>query len=112
MTARASGNRLVRELHDYLVERGLWAQREHLHGAFDRGDETLPRLSLTIEVKRHQKDNLTEFWRQTERERDRNGHRFAAIVHKRWGKGKIEDQWVTMDLKTFVEIMLDLQEKG
>jgi len=77
-------------------------------GAKDRGDiGGLRHMGerVVIECKDTARINLAGWAAETEIERGNDDALAGVIIHKRHGKGKPEDQWVTMTLADFTALL-------
>lgn len=77
-------------------------------GAKDRGDIGGVRIHgqrLVIECKNTARLNLGGWAAETEVERGNDDALAGVIIHKRHGKGRAPDQWVTMTLADFTAIL-------
>lgn len=82
------------------------AERRALSGTSDRGDIAgLPGVAL--EVKNVARMALGEWVDEARKEAGNAKARIWAVVHKRRGKGDAGDWYVTLDLRTFVELCRD-----
>lgn len=111
MTAyhRQKGSSFERLVADYLKTNGFpFADRRVKTGAADKGDVGGVHAHdqrLAIEVKNTAKISLGTWAAEAEVERVNEEALAGVIVHKRHGKGKPEDQWVTMTLRDLVAIL-------
>ncbi|WP_239121788.1 hypothetical protein [Corynebacterium minutissimum] len=96
---------------DYLAEEldNPHIDRRVKTGKHDRGDiaavETMDGGRVVLECKNHKTLKLPEWWRETEQERINDNAKIGVIVHKRHGHGKPADQWVTMNLEMFAQLI-------
>lgn len=75
------------------------AIRHPLVGTADKGDLFLPgERRYVVEAKHHARMDLAGWAAEAEREARNAGVPHWLIVHKRVGKGRGEDQWVTTSL--------------
>lgn len=83
-------------------------ERRTKNGSKDRGDIAgLRHLGqrMVIECKNTAKTLLGPWAAEAEVERGNDDALAGVVVHKRHGKGRPEDQWVTMTLGEFVAIL-------
>ena len=83
-------------------------ERRRLSGGRDRGDISGLRHMgerVVIECKNTARLNLGAWWSEAETERGNDGAVAGLIVHKRHGKGRAEDQWVTLTLGDLVALL-------
>lgn len=108
---RAKGPWLERTTADYLAaEVDDHIDRRPKTGAKDKGDiggirHPLNGERLTLECKYEAKINLGTWMGEAEQERINDGAISTAVVHKRHGKGRPEDQWVTMTLADYAALL-------
>ena len=108
-SAKAAGSRFERTIADYLaavVDDRI--DRRVKTGAKDRGDiGGLRHMGerVVIECKDTARINLAGWAAETEIERGNDDALAGVIIHKRHGKGKPEDQWVTMTLADFTALL-------
>lgn len=111
MTAyhRQKGSTFERMIADYLKINGFpFADRRVKSGAKDKGDVGgvgIHDQRLVLECKNTSKINLGTWAKEAEVERINDKALAGVIVHKRHGKGKAEDQWVTLTLADFAAIL-------
>ena len=111
MTAyhRAKGSSFERLVADYFKANGfLFADRRVKNGAKDKGDiggVHVHDQRLAIEVKNTSKISLGTWAAEAEVERVNDEALAGVVVHKRHGKGRAEDQWVTMTLADLTAIL-------
>lgn len=111
MTAyhRQKGSSMERLVADYFKASGFpFADRRVKSGAKDKGDiggVHVHDQRLAIEVKNTAKISLGTWAAEAEVERLNDEALAGVIVHKRHGKGKAEDQWVTMTLADLTAIL-------
>lgn len=107
------GNLFEKEVVEYLQKMGFTeARRGGQQGAKDKGDVLGLPLPVTLELKRVRALALGSWWREVQAEMDNNGHAVGAIVHKRHGRGWPGEQWVTMDLLSFTQLLRWASEKA
>jgi len=111
MTAyhRQKGSTFERMIADYLKSQGFpFADRRVKSGAKYRGDIGgigIHEQRLVLEAKNTARINLGVWASEVEVERVNDSALAGVILHKRHGKGKAEDQWVTMTLRDFTAIL-------
>lgn len=100
---------MERMVADYFKANGFpFADRRVKAGAKDCGDVGGVHVHdrrLAIEVKNTAKITLGTWAAEAETERINDQALAGIIVHKRHGKGKAEDQWVTMTLRDLLAII-------
>jgi hypothetical protein len=80
--------------------------RRPLAGAKDVGDLLLvPERRFVVEAKHHAALNLAGWAREAEVEADNAGVPFWVIAHKRVGKGRGADQWLTTTWGQFLALV-------
>jgi hypothetical protein len=106
---RQKGSSFERRVADYLKTNGFpFADRRVKNGAKDRGDiggVGTAAGRLVLECKNTSKISLGTWAAEAETERLNDDALAGVIVHKRHGKGKAEDQWVTMTLADLTAIL-------
>lgn len=83
-------------------------ERRRLNGSKDRGDISGLRhmgKRVVVEVKNTAKLNLAGWAAEVETARGNDDAVAGVIAHKRHGKGRAEDQWVTMTLGDLVALL-------
>jgi hypothetical protein len=100
---------MERLVADYFRDNGFpFADRRVKAGARDTGDVGGVHVHdrrLAIEVKNTAKIALGTWAAEAETERVNDQALAAIIVHKRHGKGKAGDQWVTLTLRDLIAIL-------
>jgi Holliday junction resolvase len=108
-SAKAAGSSMERLVADYFKDNGFpFADRRVKSGAKDKGDiggVHVHDQRLAIEVKNTAKISLGTWAAEAEQERVNDEALAGVIVHKRHGKGKAGDQWVTMTLADLTAIL-------
>lgn len=109
-SAKCAGSSFERLIADYLAdELGEDVDRQVKNGANDLGDVRGVKLlgqPVVIECKEYRgQHNLPEWYREAERERDNKGACIGVVVWKRYGKGKAQDQHVSMTMAEFVRLI-------
>ena len=108
-SAKKAGSSFERSTADYLaavVDDRI--DRRVKNGAKDRGDIGGVRIHgqrVVLEVKNTAKTSLGPWAAETEIERGNDDALAGVIVHKRHGKGKPADQWVTLTLADFAALL-------
>lgn len=108
-SAKKAGSSFERSAADYLaavVDDRI--DRRVKNGAKDRGDIGGVRIHgqrIVLECKNTAKTSLGPWATEAEIERGNDDALAGVIVHKRHGKGKPEDQWVTLTLADFAAIL-------
>lgn len=111
MTAyhRQKGSTFERMIADYLAKHvDDRIDRRVKNGAKDRGDIGGLRFHghrLVLECKNTAKTLLGPWAAEAEAERGNDDALAGMIVHKRHGKGRPEDQWVTMTMGELVALL-------
>lgn len=83
-------------------------ERRTKNGSKDRGDIGGLRhmgQRVVVEVKDTSRINLAGWASEAETERGNDDAGVAIVAHKRHGKGRPEDQWITMTLGDFVALL-------
>ncbi len=115
MTAyhRQKGSTFERLLADYLKANGFpFADRRVKSGAKDRGDlggVHAHGQPVVVEAKNTTKINLGVWASEAEVERVNDDALVGVIAHKRHGKGRAEDQWISMTLKDFTALLTGIR---
>lgn len=108
-SAKKAGTSFERLVADYLAEHvDDRIDRRVKTGALDKGDIAGVRHlgeRVVIECKSTAKTSLSGWASEAEAERINDDALAGVIAHKRHGKGKAEDQWVTMTLSEFVALL-------
>ena len=108
-TARKAGTSFERLVADYLrdvVDDRI--DRRAKTGAKDRGDIGGVRIwtqRVVLECKDVSKIALSQWAAEAEAERGNDDALAGVVVHKRRGKGRAADQWVTMTLGDFASLL-------
>lgn len=111
MTAyhRQKGSTFERLVADYLKANGFpFADRRVKTGNKDRGDiggVHASNQAIVLECKNTAKINLGVWAGEAETERLNDAALAGMVVHKRHGKGKAGDQWVTLTLADLVALL-------
>lgn len=108
-SARQAGTRFERLIADYLNQHvDDRIDRRVKTGAKDRGDIAGLRHMggrIVIECKNTTRTNLGTWMAEAETQRGNDDAHAALIIHKRHGKGRPEDQWVTTTLGNLVTLL-------
>ena len=109
-SARNAGGTFERSIADYLAATldDDRIDRRVKRGSKDRGDLAGLRIHgkrIVAECKNVMKMALGPWAAEAEIERGNDDALCAVIIHKRHGKGKPEDQWVTLTVKDFAAIL-------
>lgn len=106
--ARDAGTKLERDTANYLQSvTGREIVRRQRTG-HDRGDihgVYAGEGRIVLECKDVARMALSQWWAEANAERANDGAVAAVVVHKRIGRGKPEDQWVTMTLGDFAAML-------
>lgn len=109
-TAKRAGARFARIIADWFRAHGHpYADKQPLTGAVDKGDVANVHhpdgQPIALELKDRATLALPQWWREAQQEAANLGTPYAAIIHKRSGKGQPEDQWVTLSVAMFNRII-------
>ena len=115
-SAKKAGTSFETLVAEYLAMKlaDIRIERRAKSGAKDRGDiagvKTVAGGHVVIECKNTARDNLPAWIREAEIERKNDDEVTGAtvagvVVHKRHGKGKAAEQYVSMTLETFVTLL-------
>jgi hypothetical protein len=110
-SARNAGSSFERSIADYLATalNDDRIDRRVKYGKADRGDiaglRTRDGRRITVECKNVIRPALAQWAAEAENERMNDNAIAGIIVHKRHGRGKPEDQWVTMTTKNLVALL-------
>jgi hypothetical protein len=101
--SRRKGNAAEVEVVHALLRAGYEAEtsRNARHGT-QRGEDIVSDFPMSIEVKNHTRTDLAGWWKQAV---EQAGEAMPVVVHKRVGKARAEDWWVTMDLATLLRLL-------
>ena len=103
--SRRKGNRAEVEVVRVLREAGYEAETSRAtRGGYQTGEDIITDFPASIEVKNQTRLDLAGWWAQAV---EQAGDRPAVVVHKRVGKGKAGEWWVTMDLDTLIGLLSD-----
>jgi hypothetical protein len=104
-SSRRKGNRAEVEVVKVLRKAGYQAETSRAtRGGFQTGEDIVSDFPASIEVKNQARLDLAGWWTQAQ---EQAGERPAVVIHKRVGKGKAEDWWVTMDVQTLLRLLED-----
>ena len=106
---RRKGSSFERLIADYFKANGFpFADRRVKTGAKDRGDVGGVHVHgqpVVLEAKNTSRTELGTWAGEAEVERLNDDALVGVVVHKRHGKGKPGDQWVTMTVDDFVAVL-------
>jgi hypothetical protein len=74
-------------------------------GANDRGDIWIPDVDYVVECKNEKGIHLGEWANEAATEAFNAGRAIGIVVHKRKGKTLWTDQWVTLRLEDFLDLV-------
>lgn len=105
-TSRRKGNQAEVEVCKAL-ERAGWkaVTSRSARGGFQAGEDIITDFPMSIEVKNQARLDLAGWWAQAQ---EQAVNKPPVVIHKRVGKGKPEEWWVTMDLETLLKIVKKL----
>lgn len=83
------------------------AERRALTGAKDKGDFILPGANFALEAKNHKAMDLAGWLGEAQVEAVNLGVPHGVVVHKRRGKTAPEEQYVTLRLEDFLEMITE-----
>lgn len=81
------------------------SERRALTGAKDKGDYILPGADFALEAKNHKSMDLSGWIGEAQVEAENLGVPHGVVVHKRRGKTLPEEQYVTLRLEDFLELV-------
>lgn len=109
-SARQAGARFERLIADALAQHvDDRIDRRVKNGAKDRGDIGGIRIHgkrVVAECKDTSRINLAGWAKEADDERGNDDALAGVVIHKRVGKGDPLEQWVTIDLRNFIAILL------
>lgn len=109
-SARQAGARFERLIADSLAQHvDDRIDRRVKTGSKDRGDIGGIRMHgkrVVAECKDTSRINLAGWAKEADDERGNDDALAGVVIHKRVGKGDPLEQWVTMDLRNFIAILL------
>ena len=101
--ARRKGNAAEVEVVHALRRAGWEAETSrNARNGTQRGEDIVSDFPMSIEVKNHTRTDLAGWWAQAV---EQAGEAMPVVIHKRVGKTKAEDWWVTMDLETLFRLV-------
>jgi hypothetical protein len=101
-TSRRKGNKAELDVVKVLKEAGYHAITSRSAQGFQGGADIVSDFPASIEVKNQARLDLAGWWAQAQAQA---GDKPAVVVHKRVGKGKAGEWWVTMDLDTLIRLV-------
>lgn len=107
--SKAKGTAFESLVRDYLKDE--WSSdvdRLTLSGASDRGDLGGFRVGdrlVAVECKNHTAMSLASWVGEAQREAENYRAVAGIVIHKRKGKGRAADQYVTLTLRDFLDIL-------
>lgn len=102
-SSRRKGNRAEVEVVRVLREAGFEAETSRAsRGGYQTGEDIVSDFPASIEVKNQARLDLAGWYAQAEYQA--NG-RPAVVIHKRVGKGRGEDWWVTTTVQDLLRIL-------
>ncbi len=108
-SAKAAGSKFERDIADHLADRvDDRIDRRPKMGAKDRGDIGGVRVHgqrIVLECKNTTRINLGTWITEAHVEAGNDDALAGVIVHKRHGKGKPGDQWVTMTVNDLIALI-------
>lgn len=109
-SARAAGARFTRLIADHFRANGHpFADKQPLTGALDKGDVANVHHwdghPIALELKDTARLDLPGWWREAQAEARNLGTPYAAVIHKRHGVGAPGEQWVTLTVDQFNDII-------
>lgn len=109
-SAKAAGARFARSIADHFRAHGHpYADKQPLTGSRDLGDVAnvhhFDGHPIALELKDRATLALPEWWREAQAEAANLGTPYAAIVHKRRGVSDPGQQWVTLTVDTFNDLI-------
>lgn len=115
-SAKAAGSKFERDVADHLADRvDDRIDRRVKTGAKDRGDIGGVRVHgqrLVLECKNTSRINLGTWITEAHVEAGNDDALAGVIVHKRHGKGKPGDQWVTMTVDDLIALITGEPQPG
>ena len=109
-SATAAGSSFERLIADWLRDHvSEFIDRRVKTGALDKGDISNVRLPsgerVVLELKNTTRATLAGWVQEAQQEAVNDGAALGIVVHKRHGKGKAEDQYVTMTMRELAVIL-------
>ena len=115
-SAKAAGSKFERDIADHLAKLvDDRIDRRVKTGAKDRGDIGGVRVHgqrLVLELKNTTRINLGTWITEAHTEAGNDDALAGVIVHKRHGKGKPGDQWVTMTVNDLIALITGQPQDG
>jgi len=115
-SAKAAGSKFERDIADHLAKTvDDRIDRRVKTGAKDRGDIGGVRVHgqrLVLECKNTTRINLGTWITEAHTEAGNDDALAGVIVHKRHGKGKPGDQWVTMTVNDLISLITGEPQPG
>ena len=115
-SAKAAGSKFERDIADHLAKTvDDRIDRRVKTGAKDRGDIGGVRVHgqrLVLELKNTSRINLGTWITEAHTEAGNDDALAGVIVHKRHGKGKPGDQWVTMTVNDLIALITGQPQNG
>lgn len=101
--SRRKGNRAEVEVVRVLRDAGYKAETSRaVRGGFQSGEDIVSDFPASVEVKNQVRLDLAGWYAQA---REQAGDRPAVVIHKRVGKARGEDWWVTMTVEELLRII-------
>tara|TARA_R100001460_G_scaffold2077_3_gene7081 strand:- start:1300 stop:1629 length:330 start_codon:yes stop_codon:yes gene_type:complete len=102
-SSRRKGNAAEVEVAKALERAGWTAVTSRAaRGGYQTGEDIVTDFPLSVEVKNQTRLDLSGWWSQAT---EQAGDKPAVVIHKRVGKARAEDWWVTMDVATLLKIV-------
>mgnify|MGYP003133040093 FL=1 len=102
-SSRRKGNAAEVEVAKALERAGWTAVTSRAaRGGYQTGEDIVTDFPLSVEVKNQTRLDLSGWWSQATKQA---GDKPAVVIHKRVGKARAEDWWVTMDVATLLKIV-------
>lgn len=107
--AWAKGAAFVKLVADYLRE--TWGFEVMVRAKGEDGDDMLVAElhRISFEVKCQDKTDLAGWMAQAKDQA--GGKRYPVVIHKRRARAAAEDQWVTMELGSFVQLLEEMRNR-
>ena len=106
-SSRRKGNRAEVEVVRVLREAGFEAETSRAaRGGFQSGEDIASDFPASIEVKNQTRMDLAGWYSQAVEQAE---GRPAVVVHKRVGKAKGEDWWVTTTLSDLIRLLHSME---
>lgn len=106
--AKRKGSQAERDVVAWLKTNGYkYADRRLAGATLDKGDISgVP--GVTIEIKNHAKLDLAGWTAELEIEMKNDGAWTGVVLHKRKGKGNVDDWYATMPAKIWIELIKEI----